>query len=526
MSLPDLGRRDPKDPNDRDRPERPRPEPHGPWLVVRYDEADHGHRPVPPGDVFWLSPDIWVTGGAGLGTIVEGVPFTAHARVWNLGAFPASPTRVDFAIHDPALGLGTPVPMGTAWIPHLPGLSTADVSCPTPWVRESLAAGHPCLVVKVSSHPFDEAPPGFNSRTDRHTGQRNLTVVSPESVAADTLTLTLAATPLIPGAQLRLAVTAALTDLTAFGAGPRLADLLGPGPAALTRTLRALETTQVPVPALRRRATRLAAAGQDPNKAVRAFDARPFVRVHGMDLTDLPVVTSRRAAAAAPVTLGEIPVPGDRKAADPVLVPIELKLPRVDGDAVVHLWQLEDGVATGGYSVLVTRTPLSDAAADRAPSDTRRGPRRSPHPAEEDHMAKDEDLDGLVLSHFPAARIARDAARQLAGLLPIRSAAELGDALRRSTLVIEGEKVDLSDAVATLPEAAFPVETLPDLVAKTVAAVRIASALAGEGRLKAPSKHLAAIAGELAAAPPTGGPGIPAGHFAGPSLFGSTKEGN
>jgi hypothetical protein len=476
--------------------------------------------------VFWLSPDIWVTGGAGLGTIIEGVPFTAHARVWNLGAFPASPTRVDFAIHDPALGLGTPEPMGTAWIPHLPGLSTADVSCPTPWVRENLAGGHPCLIVKVSSSPFDEAPAGFDSRNDRHTGQRNLTVISPESTGQDTLQLTLAATPLIPGAQLRLAVTALVTDPAAPGGGARPADLLGPGPMALARTLRALEKTQVPAPALRRRASRLAASGQEAGTVVRALDARPLVRAHGIDLTAEPVVTARRAAAGAPVALGVIPVLEGAAGGGPTRVPIEVELPRVDGDAVVHFWQLEDGVTTGGYSVLVTRKPAPDAEPDGSLFPTRRAPRRPSDPREENHMPKDEDLDGLVLSHFPAARIARDAARQLAGLLPIRSADELGGALQRSALVVEGEKVDLSQAVASLPEAAFPVETLPDLVAKVVAAVRIGSALTAEGRIKLPSERLAVIAGQLAATPPSGGPGIPAGHFAGPSLFGSTKEGN
>ena len=59
------------------------PQPQGSYLLIQYDAADTGVRPVPSGDVWWLSPDIWVTGGDGLGNPIAGQPCQVNARIWN-----------------------------------------------------------------------------------------------------------------------------------------------------------------------------------------------------------------------------------------------------------------------------------------------------------------------------------------------------------------------------------------------------------------------------------------------------------
>jgi hypothetical protein len=140
-------------------------------------------------------------------------------------------------------------------------------------------------------------------------------------------------------------------------------------------------------------------------------------------------------------------------------------------------------------------------------------------------MEPDAELDALVVEQFPAVRLTRDLVRQLAQLLPIRSADELRRALEDTPLVVDNEKVDLGDTLEVLPEEAFPIEDLRGLVGKVAAAVRIGSSLVVDGRIQPRSEQLARLALDVAVAPvATGRPGIPAGHFAGPSLFGYSKE--
>lgn len=527
-AIPGKGDRD-GNPHDDGHGKPPREEPYGVWLVVRYDTADYGHRPVPPGDVFWLSPDIWVTGGTGLGTIIEGVPFVPHVRVWNLGVFPASPVQVDFAIVDAALGITSPLLIGTAWIPYLGGLSTAAVACPVPYVREPGAAGHPCLLVKASSSPFDPAPTGYNSFLDRHTGQRNLTVVPTGSMA--TMSLQLETALVLGRGTPQFAATAVVAE--------RAEDLLRPGAAALRHAIEALEKSGGLAPELRRRAE-LLAARQKTAPLVKAIDARGFVTVRGFD-GPAPDPLPLRAARGEPAALG--PLPGKPATDSRTKVDVEIVFPDVGSDLAVHLWQLEGGIPTGGYTVLVTKQHKLDLGATGTHevgglNDTRESKDATPpggrakdtRPAgTETEMAENmkgerESIDDLVIDQFPAVRATRDVSRQLAPMLPIRSADELRKTLESTALVIEGERLDVSGALEVIPEDVFPIENPADLVAKVAAAVRIGSSLAIEGKLEARSERLARIALDVAARPVGGGRGIPAGHFAGPSLFGFEKE--
>ncbi|KGM13160.1 hypothetical protein [Cellulomonas bogoriensis] len=486
---------DPKDP--------PLKEPTSAWLVVRYDVADHGYRPIPPGDPSWLSPDVWVTGGTDMNTVIEGVPFTVHARVWNLGAFPATPTWVQFAVVDPAMGISAPQVIGTGYIPHLPPLSSASVACPEPWVRESVGGGHPCLLVKASSVPMDPAPASWNVRQHRHVGQRNLTVVP---AGTSSLSLTLTTTAVLQDRPIRLAVTGV--------AGGRAEDVLRPAPTALRAARAALDEAEGrDVVALRRRVETLTRLERTAPQ-VKELDLRDAARVKGLDPTK----------------------DGQQQ------VHVDLELPDVE-ELLVHVWQLEGEEPTGGYSVLVTRqdaldlravgTHVTGGLAD--PRNDHHPPKERTEPMVRDDAAGDRDtheggageqeLDLLVLEHYPAVRITRDLARQLLPMLPMRSKKDLHHGLERTGLVVEGVKLPFGGALEAVPEEAFPIEDPKDLVAKVAAAVRIATSMVSEGRTPVLSERLARVALEVAGTPAGAGrAGIPAGHFTGPSVFGSTKE--
>ena len=57
--------------------------PFTPWLLIRYSATDLGARPLPPGTVFWASPDIWVESSDPLGNPVAGQDNFLHARLYR-----------------------------------------------------------------------------------------------------------------------------------------------------------------------------------------------------------------------------------------------------------------------------------------------------------------------------------------------------------------------------------------------------------------------------------------------------------
>src|ERR1019366_7370951 len=68
-------------------------------------------------DVFWESPDIWLTGGDAFGNPIGGKPATVFVRVWNLGLIQAAPVQGAVSYITPSLGVppSAPFPIGTAW---------------------------------------------------------------------------------------------------------------------------------------------------------------------------------------------------------------------------------------------------------------------------------------------------------------------------------------------------------------------------------------------------------------------------
>lgn len=187
-----------------------------PWLLIRYTLADLGLRPIPAGDAFWVSPDIWVESSDPFGNAVAGEENFVHARVFNLGKTTSAPTRVDFYWADPSLGLG---PgnfnlIGTEWVEVFEH-TAKYVRCNTPWIPLFLNNGHECLMVHCSNPILDPLMQPFQPRLDRHVGQRNITVL--KGKAGDKVKFAISLNNLFP-ITTRTLVTARIEHL-AFTAG-------------------------------------------------------------------------------------------------------------------------------------------------------------------------------------------------------------------------------------------------------------------------------------------------------------------
>jgi len=154
-----------------------------PWLLIRYTEGDIGVRSIPASAACYLAPDVDVEAGGTRGlTARAGEPNFLHATVFNFGAAPSTPTKVDFYWADPSLGMG-PANMnhiGTEWVEIksiFQGGGSLDVRCNTVWVPELLNGGHECVEVHCSNPFFDPIEQPFQPRLDRHVAQRNLAVI-------------------------------------------------------------------------------------------------------------------------------------------------------------------------------------------------------------------------------------------------------------------------------------------------------------------------------------------------------------
>lgn len=164
-----------------------------PWLLLRALPDDLGIRPLAPGSVFWCSPDIWIESDDPFGNPVAERPNFVHARLFNLGAFQASPVRVDFYWGNPAVGLG-PDDMhhiGTEYV-EVPSLTSRVVGCSTPWVPVMVNDGHECVMVNASCWLSDPITAPFMPMLDRHVGQRNLHVTTAPPGGSTTLSLIVA----------------------------------------------------------------------------------------------------------------------------------------------------------------------------------------------------------------------------------------------------------------------------------------------------------------------------------------------
>lgn len=258
----------------------PRKDEYLPYLVLRSNPGDRGARPL--AGVFWESPDVFVHSGipaeaaplrppstAGIATV--GAPTTLYAHVWNLGRAPVWGAYVEFSWFNPSLGFNyanahrlgaamvdlgdrfTSFPdwreaTGPAGDGYLTRGCHAIVKCPTTWVPTYENGGHECLVVRVFEPFMDPVElANYDSRTDRHIGQRNIAVVEAHSPATLDLLLDLGPAPApgraevdvtvdqpasMPWLQLHLGAGKALPR---EGASPALAGVLPPTLAGARR---------------------------------------------------------------------------------------------------------------------------------------------------------------------------------------------------------------------------------------------------------------------------------------------------
>jgi hypothetical protein len=190
-----------------------------PYLFIRANAGDTGARPV--NGVFWESPDILVLPGVDpahapavppdLGGVARaGADNTLYAHVWNLGQAPAHDVLVEFYWFNPSIAF-----TGTA--AHVIGFTWTDLKargergshrllkCPVSWPAMYVNGGHECLVVRLSQPATDPlSGPEWDAARNRHIGQRNIHVMSPEEAAAKP-TIGLDVGPLFGGtAELRV----------------------------------------------------------------------------------------------------------------------------------------------------------------------------------------------------------------------------------------------------------------------------------------------------------------------------------
>lgn len=181
----------------------PRQDGFWPYLLIRAHPGDTGVR-QPPVGYFWESPDIRVYEGeitdptAGTPTLHPrvGEPHTVFVHVWNLGHLAALGTTVRVWWANPAFSFGANSPEP----PHLIGAAMVNlddrsspgchqlVRMPTPWVPVQENGGHECLLA-VATHVMDPGGSGFQASTDRHVGQRNLTLAAPTTNLAPLMNL-------------------------------------------------------------------------------------------------------------------------------------------------------------------------------------------------------------------------------------------------------------------------------------------------------------------------------------------------
>ena len=340
----------------------------GTWLLIRYDSADLGARPIPAGDVWWESPDIWLTGGDEYGNPIGGQPANVFARVWNLGALVAMPVRVDFFFIAPSLGIlpSAPERIGTkekpaAWT-VVPPLSAVEVACPVPWIPPVTKGNlHACLLATCSAPVTGDVPTvPANPVADRHTGQHNLTVI--EAGAAKDLSFTLNLSNLAPRStrvELMAAASWRPEALTAIDAFPSQPSLKGPIDAVLDAAGSSEHWLWA------RRAAIILERSTQTYNALPADGVRQALKLTGISpggieqSTAVVAPPNRFGAADSSFTaLGdtiELKAQQEATASFSITVPQQAPQPWF----IVHLAQAANGAVIGGYTVAIgtTRRP-------------------------------------------------------------------------------------------------------------------------------------------------------------------------
>jgi hypothetical protein len=177
-----------------DRRHPPRQDGLWPYLLIRAAQGDTGVR-QPPVGYFWESPDIRVYEGdvhdpnsaAPVLHPTPGLPHSVFVHVWNLGRLPALGVTVRAWWANPSFSFDASSPEPPHYIGgtrvNLGDRTSADchqlVRIEGLWTPVVENGGHECLLA-VASHVMDPALGGFSASTDRHVGQRNVTLAAPQ----------------------------------------------------------------------------------------------------------------------------------------------------------------------------------------------------------------------------------------------------------------------------------------------------------------------------------------------------------
>ena len=330
-----------------------------PYLLIRAYVGDTGVR-QPPVGFFWESPDIRVYQGdvhdPSSATPVlhpkPGVPHTLFVHVWNLGRLPALGVSVRAWWANPSFSFDSSSPEP----PHYLGgtrVNLGDRSSPdchalvrieglwTPVVENG---GHECLLA-VATHVMDPAPGGFAASTDRHVGQRNVTLATPG----------LDLTPLLT--KLGAALTVG-SDLQLLHGGADVAPILLAHKAVVGRdvVLPRLRDVVTPIPAhpsighLGTVTRTLGGHAVIPGVA----SVRALRTPHALTTIDRGALLRGRGRVEPREVSPAIAVVRALKVHDLTAGSIARAISSSSGDGnLLRFQEVRDGVVVGGYSVIV-----------------------------------------------------------------------------------------------------------------------------------------------------------------------------
>jgi hypothetical protein len=176
---------------------RPRREDVYPYLLIRAVVGDRGARPTWPPRPSWESPDILLIDASYEGEFdparlvtspVAGRSYRVFVRIWNLGLLPAMGVHVKawavnpgffgtFNQHDPYYEQNL---IGGRWV-ELSDRTRPDcvavVELDGTWDIDPNTSGHHCMLAEVEC-PLDQSGGLLLANSDRHIGQRNLTILT------------------------------------------------------------------------------------------------------------------------------------------------------------------------------------------------------------------------------------------------------------------------------------------------------------------------------------------------------------
>ena len=154
------------------------------FLYIRATSTDLGERPIPSGTVFWNSPDIELYDSNGIliptNELDENRDHTIQVVVHNEGDMTCNSCTVDLFICNPSIGFDRPhaTQIGIQSI-MIAGHNTSLANFSFRPAAENV--GHQCLFARAYSYVNGDLPDHgdqFSTRTDRHIGQQNISVVS------------------------------------------------------------------------------------------------------------------------------------------------------------------------------------------------------------------------------------------------------------------------------------------------------------------------------------------------------------